>query len=223
MKEGSDPVATLTQVNQFRQAKAEHYLLRAEEYLQMHRFFVARATLQKVLCIDPSSKAAGSLEKKIEVSFAELSRHAASPENVGSSQGADGHRHRRKELVMVVDQDERVLNALTERLKLEGFDVICAASYDEAIESLTAVRPDVVVSEVNFENGSVGFDLYLWIRTNNATSTTPFLFLVTKIDRDMLIAGKRLGVDDFIVKPLDEDVVTASIMQCLARHKKNAG
>ncbi|HCV42607.1 MAG TPA: hypothetical protein DGH68_03915 [Bacteroidetes bacterium] len=79
----------------------------------------------------------------------------------------------------------------------------------------------MVVSEVNFENGSLGYDLYLWIRTNIGTERLPFLFLATRIDRDTLIAGKRLGVSDFILKPLDEDLVVASVLNCLARKKKN--
>jgi PleD family two-component response regulator len=76
-----------------------------------------------------------------------------------------------------------------------------------------------VISEVNFENGPLGFDLYLWVRTNQATAGIPFVFLAMKIDRDTLIAGKKVGVDDFILKPLDADVVTASVIQCLSRKR----
>ena len=123
--------------------------------------------------------------------------------------------------MLIVDQDERVLTSLTSALRKYGFGAVGAGSYDEAIEAITSYHPDMVVSEVNFENGSVGYDLYLWIRTNIRTRELPFLFLATRIDRDTLIAGKRLGVADFVLKPLDEDLVTASILNCLARMKKN--
>jgi DNA-binding response OmpR family regulator len=49
----------------------------------------------------------------------------------------------------------------------------------------------------------------------------PFLFLATRIDRDTLIAGKRLGVSDFVLKPLDDDLVIASILNCLSRNGRN--
>ena len=91
----------------------------------------------------------------------------------------------------------------------------------EAIETIAEFKPNMIVSEVNFENGSVGYDLYLWIRTNVSTQDLPFLFLATRIDRDVLIAGKRLGVTDFILKPLDEDLVVASILNCLPKAKRN--
>jgi DNA-binding response OmpR family regulator len=73
---------------------------------------------------------------------------------------------------------------------------------------------------VNFEGGPAGFDLFLWVKTNSVTAGTSFMYLATKIDRDTLVAGKRLGVDDFILKPLDEDILIASIMQCLRRQRR---
>jgi CheY-like chemotaxis protein len=223
VERGEKPANELIHPNTFRQAKVDHYLMRAEEFVRMSRFLMANRTLQKVLALDPENRTAKSLEKRIEYSFTLLSFHEAPSGSSTVSSDIAVQRHRRNQLVMVVDQDERALLALTERLRLHGFDVVCAAGYLEAIETLGSFKPIVIVSEVNFENGSVGFDLYLWIRTNSTTSDTPFLFLATKVDRDTLIAGKRLGVDDFILKPLDEDVVTASIMQCLARRKKLNG
>jgi DNA-binding response OmpR family regulator len=130
-------------------------------------------------------------------------------------------RHRRNELVLIVDQDERVLTSLTSTLRKHGFRAAGAGSYDEAREAISEYKPDMVVSEVNFENGSVGYDLYLWIRTSVDTGELPFLFLATRIDRDTLIAGKRLGVNDFVLKPLDEELVVASILNCLSRTRKN--
>jgi DNA-binding response OmpR family regulator len=97
--------------------------------------------------------------------------------------------------------------------------VIGAGSYEEAVEALGTVQPDIILSEVNFAQGSRGFDLYLWLRTNSAFMDTPFMFLAARVDRDTLIAGKRFGVDDFILKPVDREVVTASIVNCLSRRR----
>jgi DNA-binding response OmpR family regulator len=122
--------------------------------------------------------------------------------------------------VLVVDQDERLLLELAVSLSRSGFQVVGAGTYDEAIEALGTMKPDIVISEVNFENGPKGFDLYLQLRTNSAFMDTPFMFLATRVDRDTLIAGKRFGVDDFVVKPADSEVITASIINCLARRKQ---
>ncbi len=201
----------------FKQAKIEHYLQRAEEHLQMARYTTAFNALKTVYHLDSENAAARSLQKRIEYFVSTLVP--------GKSDTGNGHevvrKRHRDELVFVVDQDEHVLTSLTSTLRKYGFRTIGAGSYNEAIEAMSIYRPDMVVSEVNFEDGSVGYDLYLWIRTNIATREMPFLFLATRLDRDTLIAGKRLGVTDFILKPLDEDLVVASILNCLSRIKKN--
>jgi DNA-binding response OmpR family regulator len=170
--------------------------------------------------LDSENRSAKSLQKRIDYVLASLSRNgAAIPPDTAPD--ASWRRQKRDEIVLVVDQDERVLGGLSDSLGKHGFNMVSAGSYDEAIEMLSVVSPSIVVSEVNFANGPVGFDLYLWIRTNAKLQNIPFLFLATRVDRETLIAGKRLGVDDFIVKPLDEAVVVASILNCLARDKKH--
>jgi PleD family two-component response regulator len=203
----------------FHQAKIEHYLQRAEEYLQMARYTRALKTIHTVFALDEDSAAGKSLQKRVEFYLDAIGQ---SRRRLESGNGAPSSRTRskRQELVMIIDQDERVLTTLVSGLRKYGFEAIAAAGYEEAVETLINYKPDLVVSEVNFENGPVGFDLFLWVRTNIATQQIPFLFLATKIDRDTLIAGKRLGVNDFIMKPLDEDLVTASVINCLARKKK---
>jgi DNA-binding response OmpR family regulator len=57
------------------------------------------------------------------------------------------------------------------------------------------------------------------LKTNSGNEDLPFLFLATRIDRDTLIAGKRFGVDDLILKPVDDDVVIASVINSLSRRK----
>ena len=203
----------------FRQAKIEHYLQRTEDHLQMARYTTALRTLKTVYQLDPENSAARSLQKRITFCISSLVSGKLQDGN-GQGTGVEGARKRRRnELVLLVDQDERVLTSLTSTLRKYGFRAIGASCYDEAIEAVSTYKPDLIVSEVNFENGSVGYDLYLWIRTTVETQEKPFLFLATKIDRDMLIAGKRLGVADFILKPLDDDLVIASIMNCLSRMK----
>lgn len=200
-------------------AKLDHFLLRAEELMRIRRYLAAKNTLQKVYALDSENRAAKSVEKRIEYVFSTLAALRRSNGSDPEILGENGKRHRRGQIVLIVDQDERVLEDLSDKLTAHGFDVLCAASYQEALETATRFIPHIVISEVNFENGSVGFDLYLWIRTNTGTSDTPFLFLATRIDRDMLIAGKKLGVNDFILKPLDTDVVTASVLHCLTNRR----
>lgn len=207
----------------FKQAKIEHYLQRAEEYLQMGRYATALNTLKMVYKLDENNSSAHSLQKRIEYFLSTFAPEGHTSDRPGEhNEISEVHRKRRRsEIVLIVDQDERVLTSLVGTLRKYGFRAIGAGSYGEAVDAVAKYTPDMIVSEVNFENGSVGYDLYLWVRTNAAMHDTPFLFLATRIDRDTLIAGKRLGVTDFILKPLDEELVVASIVNSFSRSRRN--
>ncbi len=203
----------------FRRAKIEHYLERAQEYYQMARLTAVRKVLEQVYTIEANNAEAKALGGLVEESLGQM-LHRGNGNVKPATEGEQGvRRPHRSELVLVVDQDERLLASLIQSLRQYGFQAVGAGSYDEAVETLAIIRPDVVISEVNFENGPRGFDLYLWLKTNAGQYNIPFLFLAARIDKDMLIAGKRFGVDDLILKPVDNDVVTASIINCLARRR----
>lgn len=201
----------------YHQAKVEHYLARVEELIEMARYTSAQKLLHTVSTLDPGNPVAGEQLKRIHAYFESL--HAAGVSAYRTGNGLI-HHTRRKELVLVVDQDERILTALASTLRMYGFGAIGAGTFDEAVEALSDFKPSLIISEVNFENGPVGYDLYLWVRHSEELQSIPFLYLATRVTREMLIAGKRMGVDEFIVKPLDEEVVMASVLNSLSRRKK---
>jgi CheY-like chemotaxis protein len=204
---------------EFRRAKVEHYLERAQELVSMGRLLAARRPLDQLLSLDPANSMGRLVAREVDRTLGSLTR--AVEDLSIAAPGAP--RARRSELVMVVDQDERLLARLSGSLKRFGFRVVSAGGYQEAVDMLGAVTPQVILSEVNFENGSVGFDLYLMVRTTARLQSVPFLFLATRVDRETLIAGKRLGVNDFITKPLDPEVVHASIVSALTRSRQESG
>ncbi len=201
----------------FHQAKIEHFVRKASDFVRMGRYPVAHKTVEEILVLDPLNGDGIALRTQIEAAFAELMQRSRA-----NGEGHNGERRRRNELVLCVDQDERVLVGLSATLRRHGYRCVGAASYDEATDMLERLLPEAVVSEVNFAAGARGFDLFLYVRSNPAFAHTPFLFHATRIDRDVLIAGKRFGVDDFITKPADGEVVAAAVTQALQRRKQAA-
>ena len=211
-----DSIEGLPPRDRFLRAKAEHFIRRAEECIEMARYNAARKYLARAEESDPANTAGKDLQAAIEQKFLQIQHRG---NGFGSANGDQAVRRRRSELVLLVDQDEQLLACLGSALNRYGFQVLGAVSYEEAVETLSLFVPDAVISEVNFENGSRGFDLYQWIKGNIASRSIPFLFLAARIDRETLIAGKRFGVDDFLQKPVDQEVVTASLINCLARRR----
>ena len=218
----------MTPHEQFRQAKIEHFLERAEDLRRMARFPAARRAVDLALALDPGNPPCLVIREEIDQILADMGHRGTGGGSVAGHEshlgdngnGRQGGGLKRGELVLMVDQDEQVLLRFAASLRRHGYRFLGAGSYEEALEVLPLQRPDIVVSEVNFEQGALGFDLFLWMRTNVPFVETPFLFHATRIDRDVLIAGKRFGVDDFIVKPADDDVIAAAVAQSLLRRRQ---
>jgi PleD family two-component response regulator len=202
----------------FLKAKVEHYLRRAEEYASMARFASALQAVETGLTLDPQNKGCRLLRKNVHD---QLARLRVRPNGTNGERAANVSRKGHPDLVMLVDQDESLLLSLTSSLRRSGFETVSAGTYEEAVETLSGIRTDLIISEVNFETGARGFDLYLWVKTNAALADVPFMFLAARLDRDLLIAGKRFGVDDFILKPVDNGVVIASIQNSLSRRRSH--
>ncbi len=209
----SDPSDSTSIDFSYRRAKVEHYIDRAEECLLMSRYKPALELLQKAFSLDPRDQRAIELKRRIEYAHESLLAVARGLSN--------GHRStKRGEIVLVVDQDERVLASVSASLSRYGFKGVGASSFNEALTVLSELQPHLIISEVNFADGPVGFDLYFWVRNNSSLMHLPFLFLATRVSREMMIAGKRMGVDEFVLKPLDEDVLMASALHSLSRRRK---
>jgi PleD family two-component response regulator len=214
-----EEIQNLSPAEAYRRAKVDHYMERARECFQMGRYLGASRLIDAVFGLEKENAEAEELRRAAAAALAQIEERPKNGNGGADRDNGTQGRSRRKEVVLLVDQDERLLTSLVGTLHRYGFLAISAASYDEAMETFAAAKPDVVISEVNFDSGPRGYDLYLWLKTNHADESIPFLFLATQIDRDALIAGKRFGVDDMILKPVDDDVVIASVINCLARRK----
>ena len=212
-----DDLQGLTPAEAFRRAKVDHFLQHVRDYVDMGRYLAGLKTLDTVFGLDSTNEEGKLLKGDIDDLVSHILKRMTNGK--GEREGEVQSRPRRSDLVMIVDQDERLLVSLTGTLRKYGFMAIGASSYEEALETYSMFRPEVVISEVNFETGPKGFDLYLWLKTNAGNQDVPFLFLATRIDRETLIAGKRFGVDDLIMKPVDDDVVIASVINCITRRK----
>jgi CheY-like chemotaxis protein len=119
--------------------------------------------------------------------------------------------------VLCVDSNENNLLEMSSRLRENYFAVISAATMNEAMESMRVILPDIIISELTFEGVLNGYDFYEFVRTAPSTKQIPFIFMSATIERSTMIISKRLGVDEFIAKPLDYEYLLAVISGKLFR------
>jgi CheY-like chemotaxis protein len=119
--------------------------------------------------------------------------------------------------VLVVEEDEGSLLEITQKLRAQSFAVIAAASVEEALSSLKKASPDIVLSEMHFRAKPLGLELFEFIRTTPGTRHAAFLFMAPTFERTTLIIGRRLGVDEFILKPIDYEMLVGTLIGKLLR------
>ena len=110
-------------------------------------------------------------------------------------------------LILLVDDEERILNFLKTKLKLLSYDVILAKNGIEAIEQIHGQEPDLVVLDVIMPK----MDGFQTLKELRNFSTVPVIMLSARGDDTDRIKGLGLGADDYLPKPFNPDELVARI------------
>lgn len=122
--------------------------------------------------------------------------------------------------LLLVDDNESLTAALAYKLRRAGYVVLTAADGAEALETVRASPPDVIVSDVEMPEMD-GIQFCRSVRGQPRFAQTPFLFLTAHGDTEEKVTGLRCGADDYIVKPFEFDELIARIdLLCRKREKE---
>ena len=105
--------------------------------------------------------------------------------------------------VLVVDDDRNAVDILHRLLTKEGFTVHCAAGGREALAQAAAHPVDVILLDVMMPDMD-GFQVCEALRKNEATREIPIILLTAKDDMETRVVGMRLGVSEFLTKPINK-------------------
>ena len=117
--------------------------------------------------------------------------------------------------ILVVDDEDGIREGLCEYLSLEGYDVEGASSAEDAL-SKGIDRFGLLLLDVMMD-GMDGFELARRLRRSADTASIPIIFLTAKDTDDDMVAGLRLGADDYIPKPFSMKNVIARIEAVMRR------
>ena len=126
-------------------------------------------------------------------------------------------------LVLIVDDDEAVRNAIRELLESVGLDAACFGSARELMEQELPDRSGCLVLDVRMP-GSSGLDLQQQLAVNGYAK--PIIFLTGHGDIPMTVQAMKSGAVDFLTKPVRDqtllDAVTAGIERDVAQRAEAA-
>jgi len=113
--------------------------------------------------------------------------------------------------ILCIEDEPLLLQDLVEELEDAGYEAIPAADGQAALDQLKQVTPDLILCDIMMPRMS-GPELLAHVREKlPALSRVPFIFLTALATREDIIRGKKLGADDYLTKPLDFDMLLATV------------
>lgn len=116
-------------------------------------------------------------------------------------------------LVRLVDDDEDLLAATAQALKIAGFQPEPFTSAEAALQGLTADYPGVVLSDVRMP-GMDGLELFARLRVIDPD--LPVILLTGHGEIEMAVSALKAGAYDFLTKPVGFDPLTAALRRASA-------
>jgi len=116
--------------------------------------------------------------------------------------------------ILVVDDEEPIVDAISYNLKKEGLTVETASDADECMSRFLSGNPDLVILDVMLPSGS-GLDLCRRLHRHNAA--LPVLLLTARAAEADCLRGFDAGADDYVVKPFSMRELMARVHSLLRR------
>lgn len=113
--------------------------------------------------------------------------------------------------ILVVDDYKTMIRIIRNLLKQLGFeDIDDAADGTEALEKMKQRRYGLVISDWNMEP-MTGYELLKQVRADAALCKTPFIMVTAESKTENVIAAKKAGVNNYIVKPFNAQTLKGKI------------
>jgi two-component system chemotaxis response regulator CheY len=113
--------------------------------------------------------------------------------------------------ILVVDDYSTMIRIIRNLLKQLGFENIDDASDGSlALNKMHSKKYGLVISDWNMEP-MTGYDLLREVRADPSLSTTPFIMITAESKTENVIAAKKAGVNNYIVKPFNAATLKTKI------------
>ena len=121
--------------------------------------------------------------------------------------------------VLAVDDTEDNLDLLEFSLKRKPVRLLRATSGRECLDLAATQNPDIILLDIQMPEMD-GFETFRRLRSNNATSKIPVVFLTAKKkDATSIEEGLMMGAEEYLVKPIDTEELLVRI-RTLVRLKR---
>ncbi len=123
--------------------------------------------------------------------------------------------------ILVVDDKEMNRDLLSRRLRRSGFVVSVAVDGQDALEKIKRADYDMILLDIMMPRVN-GMEVLEEVRKEHGVNDLPIIMATAKSDSETVVKALKIGANDYVIKPLDFNVVLARVKTHLAmsRSKK---
>jgi two-component system, chemotaxis family, chemotaxis protein CheY len=117
--------------------------------------------------------------------------------------------------VLVVDDYQTMIRIIRNLLNQLGFkNIEEAKDGKQALEKLNGGKFGLVISDWNMEP-MTGYELLQQVRASDKLKATPFIMVTAESKTENVIAAKKAGVNNYIVKPFNAETLKGKLKSVL--------
>lgn len=120
------------------------------------------------------------------------------------------------QLVLIVDDDQALLEMVSDCLTSAGYHTLQASNGIEGLKQLQSNAPHMVILDINMPQLD-GMQTCRLIRANQKFRTLPILMLTGRSDIKDMIEARKMGADDYLIKPFQPSDLLAKIERLFQR------
>ncbi len=120
------------------------------------------------------------------------------------------------ERILVVEDEESILDVLTQALKRQGYEVYSALDGDKALDLASLLKPDIVILDIMLPEMD-GWEVCRRLKSSPETLKIPIIMLTARREEKDVVEGLNIGADDYVKKPFSLAELLARIKAILKR------
>ena len=116
--------------------------------------------------------------------------------------------------ILLVEDEDSMVTLLKYNLEQAGYTFSSVKNGKLALEFCENVRPDLIISDISMPEMD-GYELRERLISNESFRDIPFIFLTAKTQSDDKFRGIGLGVNHFLIKPFEPELLLLTISNIL--------
>ena len=115
--------------------------------------------------------------------------------------------------IFIVEDDNDIAEILANELSVWGYDTVCVKDFNNVLDEFKAEKPELVLMDIILPY----FNGFYWCQKIREISKVPLMFISSKSEDIDIVQAMQFGGDDYIVKPINIQIVRAKIVALLRR------